>query len=289
LSDNNPPGRKPATPAKRRYLRGGLIAAFTAAVIGGGSAAWQATAPASPYLHPRAPQAYHIPDKSCATVLTAQSPLPAAPQGAGHPVLIVPGFLGSDIFMQPLADKLAAAGYKTYGWDQGVNTGITPELAGALQARLETIAQSHPGQKVTLIGYSLGGIYARELARRNPDKVSQVITLGAPFALTDKNGTLDPILTRTFNAFNSASDASGDTRSALPMPTTSIFGTHDRIVNWRASLNERGAYAENIPVAAGHWSLRTDARTAEIILHRLAETPDGWQPLAQKLCTPKVS
>lgn len=288
MSAHKPPQNENKPPKSRSYIRGGLIAAFTVATIGG-TAVWQSTSPASPYLHPRAAQAYHIPDKSCARTLLSQNPLPAAPQGAGQPVLLIPGFLGSDNFMQSLADRLSAAGYKTYGWNQGVNTGIKPELPGALQTRLENIAQSHPGQKITLIGYSLGGVYARELARQNSDKVAQVITLGAPFALTDKNGNLDPILTRTFNAFNSASDATGDTRSPLPVPTTSIFGLHDRIVDWRASLNERRADTENIPVAAGHWSLRGDARTAEIILHRLAETPDGWQPLAQKLCTPKIS
>lgn len=278
----NSPSGKP-----RRYLRGGLAAAFTTAVLGGGGVAWHVTAPDSPYLHPRAVQAYHIPDKSCA--LTTTAALPEAPRGSGAPVLLLPGFLGGDRFMQPLTDKIAAAGYKTYGWDLGTNTGITPDLAAALQMRLETIAQNHPGQKMTLVGYSLGGVYARELARSNPDMVAQVITLGAPFALTDGYGKLDPILTRTFNAFQQP-DVAGDTRSPLPVPTTSIFGTEDRIVNWRASLNTHSATTENIPVATGHLSLRQNDRVAEIILHRLAATPDaGWQPLAQKFCTPKAS
>ncbi|MFN7113578.1 MAG: esterase/lipase family protein [Alphaproteobacteria bacterium] len=272
---------------RRRYLRGGLVAAFAAAVLGGG-VAWHATAPDSPYLHPRAAQAYHIPDQSCA--LTTMAALPEAPRGNGAPVLLLPGFLSSDRFMQPLANKISAAGYTTYGWDLGVNTGITPDLAAALQARLETIAQNHPGQKITLIGYSLGGVYARELARNNPDRVAQVMTLGAPFALTDKNGTLDPILSRTFSTFNTAPEATGDTRSPLPVPTTSIFGTQDRIVNWRASLNAGGTDAENIPVVAGHLSLRHSAQAADIILHRLAETPaTGWQPLARKFCAPQAS
>lgn len=288
MSTEKKPQRPKSSHGLRRYLRGGLAAAFTAAVLGGGGVAWHATTPDSPYLHPRAVQAYHIPDKSCS--LATMAALPEAPRGTGAPVLLLPGFLGGDRFMQPLADKIAAAGYKTYGWDLGINTGITPDLAAALQTRLETIAQDHPGQKITLVGYSLGGVYARELARSNPDIIAQVITLGAPFALTDKNGTLDPILSRTFNAFNTAPDATGDTRSPLPVPTTSIFGTEDRIVNWRASLNQRSAETENIPVTAGHLSLRQNDRTAEIILHRLAGTPaTGWQPLAQKFCAPKAS
>jgi dienelactone hydrolase len=288
LATEKQPHRKNAADKQRRYWRGGLAAAFTAAVLSGGGAAWHMSAPDSPYLHPRAAQAYHIPDKSCA--LATAAALPEAPRGNGAPVLLLPGFLGSDRFMQPLADKMTAAGYKTYGWDLGTNTGITPDLAAALQTRLQTIAQSHPGQKVTLVGYSLGGVYARELARNNPDIVAQVITLGAPFALTDGHGKLDPILTRTFNAFNTQPDAAGDTRSPLPVPTTSIFGTEDRIVNWRASLNQRSADSENIPVAAGHLSLRHNDHTTEIILHRLAETSsESWQPLAQKFCTPKAS
>lgn len=275
----------PAKPA-RRYLRGGLAAAFSAAVIGGG-VAWHVTTPDSPYVHPRASQAYHIPPQSCP--LSGVAALPDAPRGNGAPVLLLPGFMGSDRFMQPLSDKLSAAGYKPYGWDQGINTGITPDLVSALQKRLETIAQDHPGQKVALVGYSLGGVYARELARRNPDLVSQVITLGAPFALTDGNGTLDPTLGRTFNAFHADTNMDGDTRSPLPVPTTSVFGTQDRIVNWRASLNGKNNLTENIPVAAGHWSLTKDARAAEVILHRLAAPPaENWQPLAAKFCTPKA-
>lgn len=269
-------------PALKR-LRGMLVAAFAAAgVTAGGTALWHAQAPDTPYQPPHHAAALHLPDAACAETL-ARGVLPTAPRGNGQPVLVLPGFLGSDYFMQPLSDKIAAAGYAVYGWAQGVNTGTDAEKARALGARLAEIAAKHPDEKVTLVGYSLGGVYARELARIYPDKVSQVITLGAPFALTDRKGAPDAVLTRSFNAFNG--HAAGDTRMPPPVPTTSIFGTQDRIVNWRASLNGQSALAENIPVAAGHWSLTKDDRTAQIILHRLALPAAGnWQPLAPRLC-----
>jgi esterase/lipase len=280
--------KSPPTAQRRLWIRGAVAAAFTAAATGGGLAVWQATEPGSPYKHPRAKEAYHIPDRACTAALTSDAPLPAAPRGQGQPVMIVPGFMGGEMTMRSLSAKLSAHGYTTYGWGQGVNTGISEEVALGMATQLNEIAQKHPGQKIALVGFSLGGVYARELARQFPDKVSQVITLGAPFALTDKKGDLDPIMRRTFNTFtlplSDEEEAKADTRKALPVPTTSIFGLQDRIVNWRASLNYRSGNTENIPVDAGHLSITRHDRTAEIILHRLAQPADNWQPLAPKLC-----
>ncbi|HCS22241.1 MAG TPA: alpha/beta fold hydrolase [Alphaproteobacteria bacterium] len=278
---------------RRPWLRGALLATFTAAAAGGGIAAWQATAPDSPYVHPRATKAYHLPTRDCTEMLLSDAPLPAAPRGNGQPVMIVPGFLGGETTMSRLTDKLGAHGYTAYGWGQGVNTGISEDVVLGMGTRLNEIAQKHPGQKIALVGFSLGGVYARELARQFPDKVSQVITLGAPFSMTDKKGELDPIMRRAYNAFNpplsDEQESAGDTRSPLPVPTTSIVGMQDRMVNWRASLNYAAPNTENIPVNAGHLSLTRDARIADIILHRLAAGADNWQPLAPKLCTPKAS
>lgn len=289
---------KPAEPERKQsprrpWLRGALLATFTAAAAGGGIVAWQATAPDSPYVHPRAAKAYHLPPRDCTEMLLSDAPLPAAPHGNGQPVMIVPGFLGGETTMSRLTDKLGAHGYTAYGWGQGVNTGISEDVVLGMGTRLNEIAQKHPGQKIALVGFSLGGVYARELARQFPDKVSQVITLGAPFSMTDKKGELDPIMRRAYNAFNpplsDEQESEGDTRSPLPVPTTSIVGMQDRMVNWRASLNYAAPNTENIPVSAGHLSLTRDARITEIILHRLAAGAENWQPLAPKLCIPKAS
>lgn len=272
-----------------RSLRGGLAAAFTAAVIGGGGAAYYHMKPPTPYSQPYAAEAYHIPARACADALTSDTALPPAPRGNGQPVMLIPGFLGNDAAMGKLAAHLKAHGYRVYGWGQGFNTGMTEAKAGALALQLKDITAKHSGHKVALIGFSLGGVYARELARDNPQMVSQVITMGSPFAMTDKNGNLDKRIQSVAQAFNPTAEDPSDTRTPLPVPTTSLYSTNDFMVMWKGSLNSKQKTAENIPVAPGHLGMTSDRKTADIILHRLAETPQGWQPLAPRLCTASMA
>ncbi len=268
----------------RGYMRFSLAAAFSAAVIGGGVATYHQTKPPTPYNHPQAAEVYHIPVRGCADVLTSDAALPPAPRGNGQPVMLIPGFLGNDAAMRTLSTHLKDHGYSVYGWGQGFNTGMTEATAGALALQLKDITAKHNGHKVALIGFSLGGVYARELARDNPQMVSQVITMGSPFAMTDKNGKLDKRIQNVAQAFNPAAEDKSDTRTPLPVPTTSLYSTNDFMVMWKGSLNRKETTAENIPVAPGHLGMTSDRKTADIILHRLAETPQGWQPLAPRLC-----
>ena len=102
------------------------------------------------------------------------------PKGDGHPVIFFPGFLTSDIFTLPLQSRVEERGYKVYGWDNGFNLGFDEKTAQHLKKRLKDVFDANGGQKVTLVGHSLGGVYARELAREFPDMVRDVITLGTP-------------------------------------------------------------------------------------------------------------
>ena len=104
-----------------------------------------------------------------------------APTGDGHPVLVLPGFLASDGSTVPLRRFLRDRGLLPYGWRQGRNLGPRPGVEERIFDRLQELRQRH-GRKVSIVGWSLGGIYARELACRAPDDVRQVITLGSPFA-----------------------------------------------------------------------------------------------------------
>src|SRR6218665_2773204 len=293
------PAKQPSSPAPslprrsmRTYVRGGLAAAFSAAVIGGGGTAYVQTNPPSPYSHPRAADAYHIPARDCADHLTSDAALPPAPRGHGQPVMLIPGMFGSDMAMRKLSAHLKDHGYTVYGWGQGFNTHMTEAKANALDLHLNDIAIKDQGQKVALVGFSLGGVYARELARTNADIVSQVITIGSPFALTDKKGNLDKVMQSVAAAFNPALVQAlldePDTRASLPVPTTSIYSVNDRMVMWKGSLNRKEATTENIPAAPGHLGMTSDRKVADMILHRLAETPQGWQPLAPRLCAPAV-
>src|SRR5260221_12743434 len=104
-----------------------------------------------------------------------------APRGDGHPVLVLPGLAASDASTRPLRAYLTEQGYAAHGWKQGPNHGPRAGVEEGMQARLAELAERYQ-RKVSLIGWSLGGVFARELARRRPAQVRQGITPGSPFA-----------------------------------------------------------------------------------------------------------
>lgn len=103
------------------------------------------------------------------------------PQGAGQPVVVYPGYLTGDLSSLRLRRSLKAAGYAAYGWQLGQNRGARADLLDRLAHTLAQVVRRH-GQPAVLIGWSLGGIYAREVAKRHPELVRLVITLGSPFS-----------------------------------------------------------------------------------------------------------
>src|SRR5207244_11287989 len=106
-----------------------------------------------------------------AALLPALPLLGRAPAGDGHPVLVLPGWLANDRSTQALRWFLRDRGYHVHGWKLGRNLGPSSRLAPALGQRFTALRARH-GRKLSLIGWSLGGIYARELARRFPDDVA---------------------------------------------------------------------------------------------------------------------
>src|SRR5260370_28095154 len=119
-----------------------------------------------------------------AGLLVAAPWLATAPRGDGHGVLVLPGLLASDASTLPLRGFLSWLGYDVRGWNLGRNEGPTEEVLAGLPRALLAHAR-RTGRPVSVIGWSLGGIYARELARRQPKHVRRVITLGSPFAMQD--------------------------------------------------------------------------------------------------------
>lgn len=105
-------------------------------------------------------------------------PGPLGPEG-GPPALVIPGFLASDRTTEPLRSALASAGWRVHGWEMGWNLGVRADTIDRLARRLEAISRSEP---VLLVGWSLGGLFARELARALPERVRAVVTLGSPFS-----------------------------------------------------------------------------------------------------------
>ena len=106
--------------------------------------------------------------------------LSLAPRGDGHPVLVFPGLITGDFSTLPLRNYLRSRGYATYPWGLGINRGPREGVVDACFALLDKLSDEH-GRAVSLIGWSLGGIYARELDKARPASVRQVITMGTPF------------------------------------------------------------------------------------------------------------
>ena len=195
-----------------------------------------------------------------------------APKGDGHPVLALPGFLASDLSMAPMRRYLKELGYDAHAWQMGRNLGGAVRIRAALRERLAEIHAS-TRRKVTVIGWSLGGVYARDLALHAPDMVRYVVTLGSPFA----NDIRATNATRLYEALSGekvgedpefVKALSGD----LPMPATSIFSRADGVVNWRTCLLRPSAVAENIEVyLASHVGLGVNPAALWAVADRLAQ------------------
>jgi pimeloyl-ACP methyl ester carboxylesterase len=195
-----------------------------------------------------------------------------APRGDGHPVLTLPGFLASDLSMAPMRRYLKELGYDSYAWKMGRNIGGVSRLRAALRDRLAEIHRS-TGRKVSVVGWSLGGVYARDLALQAPDMVRYVVTLGSPFA----NDVRATNATRLYEALSGeAVENNSELRKAiagdLPVPTTSIYSRADGIVNWRTCLLRPSGTAENIEVhLASHIGLGVNPAALWAIADRLAQ------------------
>jgi pimeloyl-ACP methyl ester carboxylesterase len=199
-----------------------------------------------------------------------------APKGDGHPVLVLPGFLASDLSTLLLRRYLKHLGYQAHAWQLGRNTGGVYRMRAQLRKRLADIYAA-TGQKVSLIGWSLGGVYARDLALHMPEMVRSVITMGSPFA-----GDITATNARRIYERLSGEDLK-DVRledlkalaGDMPVPTTSIFSRTDGIVNWRTCLLHPSPTAENIEVhLASHVGLGVNAAVLWAVADRLAQ-PDG--------------
>lgn len=230
-------------------------------------------------------------------LLTSSAPLVTVlPRGDGHPVLVLPGLGGGDVPTTALRALFRRLGYRAYGWGLGRNVGPTARAVNGMRARLLELTK-RSGAPVSLIGLSLGGIYARQLARRAPDAVRQVITVGSPFLLS--RGSAGQL--RTNRLFDDWSDFPRwphwaawarwyarlqaetstlpfETDAPLPVPTTSIYSPLDGIVGWRACLNDPAPQAENIPVAASHLGFGHHPAVIFAIADRLAQPAGRWAP-----------
>jgi hypothetical protein len=209
-----------------------------------------------------------------ASLIPALPVLQAAPRGDGHPVLVLPGWLASDTSTRALRWFLRDRGYHAHGWRLGRNHGPTSEIVSGLAARLGALRARH-GRRISLVGWSLGGIYARELARRRPDDVRQVITLASPFRDPDATSAL---ITRLAGRRPPrAPDVIERLRSPLPVPTTAIYSRTDGIVAWQSCVEPRGPQSESVEVGTSHCGMGHHPAALLVIANRLAQPDGAWR------------
>ena len=203
----------------------------------------------------------------------------SAPRGDGHPVLVIPGLGAGDVSTAALRRYLSLLGYSAYGWGLGTNIGPTAKISQGTPARLRAIHQDE-GRAVTVIGWSLGGILARRLAREMPEMVRQVITLGSPIRIRTHDHSHGRRLYEMFEGRHVEQFAMPleEGLDPLPMPTTSIYSRLDGIVSWHACLDVETDRSENIEVRAAHLGLGYQAAALYAVADRLAQPVGHWEP-----------
>jgi pimeloyl-ACP methyl ester carboxylesterase len=212
-----------------------------------------------------------------AALLALRPLLKRLPRGDGHPVVVFPGLGANDFTTVPMRRLLDNLGYTTFPWHQGFNFGPRHGVLARCRDQVAELADRH-GSAVSLIGWSLGGIYAREMAKELPDHTRCVITLGTPF-------TGHARATNAWRFFEMVSgQAAHDTvlaarlRHPPPVPTTSVYSRSDGIVHWRCSINRPGPLVENIRVRASHIGMGLHPAVMAVLADRLAQPPGGWKP-----------
>lgn len=198
--------------------------------------------------------------------------LARAPRGQRHGVLVLPGLMATDTSTGLLRRFLRGLGHTVWGWRLGRNLGPTQHILDGLPRALHLLAE-RTGSSVTVIGWSLGGIYARELARSRPSQIRQVITLGSPFALTDRRQS------RADRAFRSRAHlhARDWTPSweklarPIPVPSTAVYSKRDGIVHWRTCIEPASERHENVEVRCAHLGFGVDPATLWLVADRLAQ------------------
>ena len=213
-----------------------------------------------------------------AMALLAVAPfLARLPAGDGHPVLVFPGLGASDTSTAALRRFLQQQGYTAYPWELGFNLGPRDGVLEGCRARIAELQHRHE-TPISLVGWSLGGIYAREMAKEMPQAVRCVITLGTPF-------TGHPRATNAWRFYEMVSgqhahddELLAGIRQPPPVPTTSIYSKTDGVVAWECSINPpQHAHTENIEVHASHLGMGMNPMALYAIVDRLRQDPRQWQ------------
>lgn len=208
--------------------------------------------------------------------------LKTLPKGDGHPVIVLPGFVASDRSTRPLRNLLKDLGYDAHAWGLGRNLRFNAEREKAMRELVCRVYEQSGGRKISLIGWSLGGVFARELAKQFPEKVRLVISLGSPIS-PDRRHSKARHLFEAINGTEGSPERDeryGRVGEAPPVPSTSILTKGDGIVAWRGSVQspDKRYDTENIIVPASHVGLGVNPIVMVAIADRLAQKEGEWAP-----------
>jgi pimeloyl-ACP methyl ester carboxylesterase len=213
---------------------------------------------------------------------TASPLLAAARRGGGQPVLVLPGFLQSDASTLVLRSYLRWLNYSVHGWQLPANLGSTDSVVRGLRSRVVALKKTY-GQRVTIIGWSLGGLYAHELARHAPGSVQQVVTLGTPVQLAGRRGRAASLAFDRLSQLHVAPPLvvrPWRESGGLRVPATSVYSRSDGIAPWKACRLSPGRKRENIEVYGSHLGLVHNPSVLLLLADRLAQPEDSWRPFA---------
>ena len=207
--------------------------------------------------------------------------LGSAPRGDGHPVLVLPGFTAGDESTVMLRRFLSRVGYQPIPWQLGQNTG-SYDIQEQLVRRFYTLTREYE-RKITIVGQSLGGVFARELAHQFAPHVRQIVTLGSPFSSHGPE-TTNALVGRLFRYMSGMDqDQMRDQmqrfpRQPPPVPCTAVYSKSDGVVHWSACLEYSGEQAENIEIVGSHSGMAMNPVVFHVIADRLALPEGRWQP-----------
>jgi hypothetical protein len=208
----------------------------------------------------------------------ASRPLwPLAAKGDGHTVLVLPGLAAGDESTLVMRSFLKSRHFDARPWQLGRNLGLRAGFMDRLRERFQAVAAER-GSKVSLVGWSLGGVYARELAKEFPDLARQVITLGSPFTGHPKETNAWRLYEMVSGHKIGAEDIHEPLRTTPPVPTTSIWSRTDGVVSWRCSIERSHHQAENIEVESSHLGMGVNPAVLYALADRLSQPEGAWQP-----------
>lgn len=188
------------------------------------------------------------------------------PDGEGQIVFTLPGFLANDLLTQPLRQFLDARGFRTFGWQNGMNLGPTATTLRYLRTRVDQLFALNDGP-ISIVGVSFGGLLARNLAYDCPEKIRHVVTLVSPFRLPTTSN-LEPLVRLCSPLFDSGLDIERLSTS-LPVPSTAFYTRDDGIVAWETCLSD-DPDCLNIEVTGPHMTICRNPAVLTQLVQRLA-------------------